>query len=276
MTIIENNYAAGNRAFSRRDWQGASEGFSRVYAVNSKDDVAVYLAAATWVRAEKPEAAFEWLQRLWQIGELPRAEREILRGDRETTRASRTRTPSFAPRPRSSIARSWRSRCRRRTSCPRASRTTPSRRSSTSRASGNGRSSGSKPGAPGRARRDRGLRARRARTGSTPSSDMKVDAVRRRLWAVSAAEPEMKGFTPETLRALGASRVRPRLENAREEDRPPGPLTHLFNDLALDAAGNVYVTDTESAEVLVLRGRRRRARRRSSRRARSSRRTASR
>jgi hypothetical protein len=82
---------------------------------------------------------------------------------------------------------------------------------------------------------------------------VKVDAKRRRLWAASAAEPEMKGFAAEDdgrsalyeydlvsktlIRKIGLSRKSP----------------HFFNDLALDAAGNVYVTDTASTEILVLR-----------------------
>ena len=36
MSIIGNNYAAGNRAISRRNWQGASEAFFQVFAANPR------------------------------------------------------------------------------------------------------------------------------------------------------------------------------------------------------------------------------------------------
>ena len=81
---------------------------------------------------------------------------------------------------------------------------------------------------------------------------MRVDGVRRRLWAVSAAEPEMRGFTSE---AYGRSALYEYDLASKKLVRKislPGS-THLFNDLVLDAAGNVYVTDTEAAELHVLR-----------------------
>jgi sugar lactone lactonase YvrE len=81
---------------------------------------------------------------------------------------------------------------------------------------------------------------------------LKVDAVRRRLWAVSAAAPEMKGFRPE---AYGRSALYEYDLVSKKLVRKvalPGPKFHFFNDLVLDATGNVYLTDTESARIHVL------------------------
>jgi len=83
---------------------------------------------------------------------------------------------------------------------------------------------------------------------------LKVDAARRHLWAATFASKSMKGFIPsmegtaalfqydldkgELLRKIALKR--------------PGEA-HLFNDLALTAAGDVFVTDSEAGSVLVLR-----------------------
>ena len=81
---------------------------------------------------------------------------------------------------------------------------------------------------------------------------IKVDAARRRLWAVSAAAPEMKGFKSEAYGRSALCAYDLVSKKLVRKISVPGPLTHFFNDLVLDPAGNVYVTDTESAEVLVL------------------------
>ena len=81
---------------------------------------------------------------------------------------------------------------------------------------------------------------------------MKVDAARRRLWAVTAADPAMEGFRAGDFGrsqlvafdlATGALAGR-----WSPMTRPP----HQFGGLALDDAGSVWVTDTASGEVHVL------------------------
>ena len=249
MSIIENGYAAGNRSFSRHDWQGASEGFYRVYSANSKDDIAVYLAAANWVRAGKPEAAFEWLQRLWQMGSCltPSAKSfAAIQNDprfKDTNAIIRAQAAkehgaavAFTVTEKDLVPESiaydpvekvfylsslWKRKI---------VRVMPAG-----------------PGAPAVTSDFVGEGA----DGLDAVLGMKVDAVRRRLWAVSAAEPEMKGFT---LEAYGRSALYEYDLVSKTLVRKialPG-LTHLFNDLVIDVAGNVYVTDTESAEVHVL------------------------
>jgi sugar lactone lactonase YvrE len=83
---------------------------------------------------------------------------------------------------------------------------------------------------------------------------LKVDAKRRRLFAACIASKGMKGYTPE---AAGRSAV-------FEIDLGTGAVVrkvfigsagepHLLNDLAVSGAGDVYVTDSETGAVHVLR-----------------------
>lgn len=248
---IVNGYAAGNRAFGYRNWAGAAEGYTQAYAFNPKDDVAAYLAAASWARAEKPDAALEWLQRLVRSGSCLRPIARsfaAMEGDprfREAEAALRAQAPTrhraseaFVVSEKDLVPESiawdpvekvfylsslWKRKI---------VRVTPGAR-----------------GGPAAVEDfvPEGADALDAVVG------LKVDAKRRRLWATSAAEPEMKGFVAEDdgrsalyeydlvskrlVRTIGLSRKSP----------------HLFNDLALDAAGNVYVVDAASTEILVLR-----------------------
>ena len=250
MSIIESNYAAGNRAFSLRDWQSATDEFYRVYSVNSKDDIAVYLAAATWVRAGKPEAAFEWLQRLWQMGSCltPSAKSfAAIQNDprfKDTDAIIRAQaakehgaTVAFTVTEKDLVPESiaydpvekafyvsslWKRKI---------VRVMPAG-----------------PGAPAVTSDFVG----EGEDGLDAVLGMKVDGVRRRLWAVSAAEPEMKGFTPETYGRSALYEYDLVSKTLVRKITLPGTFTHLFNDLVIDAAGNVYVTDTESGEVHVL------------------------
>jgi sugar lactone lactonase YvrE len=84
---------------------------------------------------------------------------------------------------------------------------------------------------------------------------LKVDAGRRRLWAACYASKQMKGFTPEMkgTAALfqydldtGALVGKVVLQHRGED--------HLFNDIAITPAGDVFLTDSEAGSVLVLRG----------------------
>ena len=251
---IVNGYAAGNRAFGYRNWEAAAEGFTRAYAFNAKDDVAAYLAAASWARAGRPDAAYEWLQRLVRSGSCLRPIARsfaAMEGDprfREAEAALRAGAPT---RHRASAAfvvaekdlvpegiawdpvekvfylsSLWKRKI---------VRVTPGARGA------HGASAAVEDFVP------EGADALDAVVA------VKVDAKRRRLWATSAAEPEMKGFVAEDdgrsalyeYDLVSKTLVR-KIELSRKSP-------HLFNDLALDAAGNVYVTDTASTEILVLR-----------------------
>lgn len=250
MSIVENNYAAGNRAFSRRDWEGASEAFIRVYAANPKDDVAAYLAAATWVRAGKPEASFEWLQRLWQMGSclVPSA----------TSFAAIENDPRF--KDAAAILRAQAAKERRaavaftvpeKDLVPQGLAYDPVEKVFYVSSLWKRKIVRVKPGGPGAP----AVTSDFVEEGADELDavhGVKVDAVRRRLWAVSAAAPEMKGFKPEAYGRSALYEYDLVSKKLLRKIAPSGPPPHFFNDLVLDAAGNVYVTDTESAEVRVL------------------------
>jgi len=82
---------------------------------------------------------------------------------------------------------------------------------------------------------------------------MRVDPVRRVLWVNSYATPSMRGFD-ESLRGrstLHKFDLTTGRQVARFVRGPGGK--HLLNDLALSAAGDVFLTDSETGEVLKLR-----------------------
>ena len=81
---------------------------------------------------------------------------------------------------------------------------------------------------------------------------VKVDTARRRLWAVTAADPAMEGFRPDD---FGRSQlVALDLATGAVVGRwsPMTKPPHQFGGLAVDAAGSVWVADTASGEVHVL------------------------
>ncbi len=82
---------------------------------------------------------------------------------------------------------------------------------------------------------------------------MKVDAARRILWVCSSAENFMEGFSDadEGKAALFKYDLKTR-KLIRKYELGPKPA-HLLNDLVLNAQGDVFVTDTFTAEVFTVR-----------------------
>jgi sugar lactone lactonase YvrE len=82
---------------------------------------------------------------------------------------------------------------------------------------------------------------------------MKVDAARRTLWVCSSAESFMKGYSESDngKAALFKYDLRTR-RLIRKYELGPNPR-HLLNDLALNGEGDVFVTDTVSGEIFVVR-----------------------
>ena len=82
---------------------------------------------------------------------------------------------------------------------------------------------------------------------------MRHDRRRGSLWIASSALPNMHGFDPAqhtgraALHEHDAVTGRLRARYPRDTQRP-----HLLNDLAIDARGQVYVSDSETGEVLLL------------------------
>ncbi len=83
---------------------------------------------------------------------------------------------------------------------------------------------------------------------------MAVDPERRVLWAASSAVPEMRGFTEDDRgRALVA---RFDLDSGRLLNifRPPDEnVSHLFGDLTLHPGGDLYISDSATPAIYVLR-----------------------
>ena len=245
---IANAYTAGYNGLRRKFWDESTEGFQRAVSFNPTDDGAAYLAALSYTRARNLPATLEWLHELWRLNSCSRRSR------RRSARSSTT------PRSTTSSSSSGR-RSRRRTARPPCSR---SARGISSRATSRGippakvfylaslrkrRIVRVTPGAPG----EKASLSDFSRAGDLDAVlGVKVDAARRRLWAVTAADPAMEGFRPGDFGrsqlvafdlATGALAGR-----WSPMTRPP----HQFGGLALDDAGSVWVTDTASGEVHVL------------------------
>ena len=82
---------------------------------------------------------------------------------------------------------------------------------------------------------------------------MKVDAERRILWVCSSAESFMKDYSEADAgkAALFKYDLKTR-KLIRKYELGPNPR-HLLNDLALNAAGDVFVTDTATGEIFAVR-----------------------
>jgi sugar lactone lactonase YvrE len=83
---------------------------------------------------------------------------------------------------------------------------------------------------------------------------VRVDTLRRVLWATLAGVPQMEGFTPadSTIAAL----VRVRIADGtieRRWDLPPSPRGHALGDVMLGPAGDVFVTDSNDPVLYRLR-----------------------
>jgi sugar lactone lactonase YvrE len=79
---------------------------------------------------------------------------------------------------------------------------------------------------------------------------MKVDAARRRLWSASSVFPGMQGYAQEnegtsslSCYDLPTGRLLKQVVAANVPDR------HIFNDVALDAEGRAYLTDTQDGAL---------------------------
>lgn len=248
---VANGYTAGHLALRRKYWEGAAEGFQRAFSFNMADDTAAYLAATASAREGKAPATLDWLNQLWKMDScltpLPRSFESVtsdprfkdvfalLRAQAPKTHAStvaftlgaRDLLPgdlAWDPAAKVFYVASLRKR--------KILRVTPGR-----------------PGGPA---------AAVDFAGSSPEPldavlGVKVDPSRRRLWAVTAADPAMEGVRPED---YGRSRlVAFDLVTGAAVGRwsPTTKRAHQFGGLAVDRAGNVWVTDTVSGEVHLLR-----------------------
>jgi sugar lactone lactonase YvrE len=83
---------------------------------------------------------------------------------------------------------------------------------------------------------------------------MKVDAARRHLWVASFAGESLKRTHPEEVGHAGLFQYDLRSGALLRKYTQASPHTkHLFNDVAVSASGDVFVTDSEAGAVRVLR-----------------------
>jgi hypothetical protein len=78
---------------------------------------------------------------------------------------------------------------------------------------------------------------------------MKVDAVRRILWVCSSAESFMQGYSDADAGKAALFKYDLRTRKLISKDELGPKPAHLLNDVALNAQGDVFVTDTFSGEI---------------------------
>ena len=81
---------------------------------------------------------------------------------------------------------------------------------------------------------------------------MKVDAERRVLWVCSSAEPFMKGYSESDAGKAALFKYDLKTSKLIRKYEVPGPR-HLLNDIAVNAEGDVFVTDTATGEIFSVR-----------------------
>jgi DNA-binding beta-propeller fold protein YncE len=248
---IANGYAGGHLDFGRRQWETSGDGFQRAFAFNPTDDAAAYLAATAWAHAGNAPAALEWLDQVWRLDSclvpLPKSFEGIASDPRFQDALAVIRAQ--APKTHRSVVAftlperdlvpgdvAWDAAARvfyvASLRKRKIVRVTPG-----------------VPGAPAVAEDFAGTGA-----GTLDAVlGVKVDAAHRRLWAVTAVDPAMEGFRPGDFgrSQLVAFDLATRALAGRWSPMTKPP--HQFGGLAVDRAGNVWVTDIASGEVHVLR-----------------------
>lgn len=82
---------------------------------------------------------------------------------------------------------------------------------------------------------------------------MKVDSKNHQLWAVSVADPTMQDYSEKEDAGKNAVvQYDVKGKTLLHKYPLPGGTGHYLNDLALDAAGGVYVTDSGSGEIFTI------------------------
>jgi sugar lactone lactonase YvrE len=248
---LVNGYASGNRAFADRNWVAAAEGFARAYAFNPADDLAAYLTAAAWARAGKPDAALEWLQRLVRSGScLQPSVRSFaaIAGDARLRDVEAALPVPATARHRASPAFT----VAEKDLVPEAIAWDPVEKVFYLSSRWKRKIVRVKPGAVGGPAAVEDFVPEGADELDAVVA-VKVDAKRRRLWAASAAGPEMKGFAASDDGRSALFEYDLSSKRLLRTIWMPRRSPHYLSDLALDTAGNVYAADTVSTEILVLR-----------------------
>ena len=247
---VARGYAGGNLELRQANYDEAVQQFGRVLAFNPRDDVATYLSAVARALSGQPDAALEWLQRLFQVGSclvplessfarIASDQRfkdvaAIIRAQAPKTHPSRI---AFTLAERDLVPQgiAWDAR-------DKVFYVSSIRKRKIVKAAPRG------PGEPADAEDFIG-----PGEGDVDAIlGMRVDPVRRRLWAVSSVQP---GPPEAQAHPFGtAALLCYDLDTRRLERRfTVGQEAHLFNDVAVDGKENVYVTDILTGTVFVRR-----------------------
>jgi hypothetical protein len=242
-------YRDGVTSWGEQNFEQAAQSLQRAYAVNPKDDAAVYLIAAAYAKVGNKQQALNWLQRLVTL-------RSCLQPGKQTF-GGLEGLPEFA-----SIQAALKANLPR----PHPSQpafTIPMKDIIPENIAYD---PVTKVFYLGSLYRRQILRIKvksntvlsvenftaEAQDGLYSVLGMKVDARRRVLWALSAVGTEMRGVS-DALRGNTAVFKYSLNENKLIRKYALGPdPPHFFNDLVLNAAGDVFLTDSQSGEIYTI------------------------
>lgn len=244
---ISTAYRAGLAAFRKADTPAVLKAFQEAYALNPGDDMAAYYMAAAYGRAGDVLRSVEWLGKLEKAGSAfaPQSQSfgsiERFGEFREAARKLAEKRPKIHRSEAAFVVPE-------KDLIPEGIAYDPAEKAFYLSSLHKRKIVKVLPGAPGAPAKVEDF-VSAGQDGLFAVLGLKVDAKRRHLWAASAAEFEMKGYTEKD---AGRSAVFQYDLPSRKLVRKltaPGTGAHVFNDLAVSEAGDVYVTDTEGGAV---------------------------
>jgi hypothetical protein len=243
-------YREGFAAFRTRDYAAAADTFKRAYEINPGDDATVYFVAAAYALGGDRARAVEWLGKLADLKSCfsPSPATFASIADSAEFKAVKERIAAASPAAHHAALaftvteKDLIPEGMAYDAAERVFYLSSLRKRKIVRVT---------PGVAGRAAAFEDFTTE-AQDGLYCVLGMKVDARRRVLWAISSAEPFMRGYTKadDGKAALFAYDLRTR--KLIKKFAPPTDGLHLLNDLALDREGNVFATDTRSSEIFKL------------------------
>ena len=241
-------YREGYTALANGQADRAAIAFERAQAMNAGDDVAAYLAATSHARSGNRAAALTWLRRLERLGSclVPRpgsfqsleqdAEYStIVQSLRAAAAGTHRSTPAFTIAQRDLI--------------PEGIAYDPVERAFY--VSSLFRRKIVKVIEDGTGKRVEDF-TRPGQDGLLAVLGLRVDPRRRVLWAATAGDPEMEGYTDALAGQSAIHKYDLATGRLLKKYALPG-TKRLFNDLAVNLRGDLFVTDSTSGEVLVIR-----------------------
>lgn len=243
-------YRDGFAAFRKRDFAGAAIAFKKAYEVNPKDDITVYFVAGAYALAGDKENAIEWLSKLAELRTCftPSPTTFAKLAASEEFKAVLQTIAARRPHPRKSATAFT---IPEKDLIPEGIAYDPGEKAFYLSSLRKRKIVRITPGTAGRRDVIEDFTAE-GQDGLYCVLGMKVDPERRILWAISSAEPFMKGYSKEDdgKAALFAYDLRTR--KLIKSFTPDPSRRHLLNDLAINANGDLFLTDSRSGEIFTL------------------------